>query len=157
VTGLDAGVRESLARAIHEAYLERFGGGSRPGANPWESLSEDLRDASRAQAADLHVKAALAGCTIVPLDGADADFSLTDHEVETLARHEHARWLSERSGAGWTHGDQHDEEARRHPDMVEYDALSEEAKEKDRDVVRGMLKILELEGYGLRRQTGQTP
>ncbi|MBN2404475.1 MAG: RyR domain protein [Coriobacteriia bacterium] len=149
----DVGVRESLARAIHEAYLVRFGGEPGSGAVPWGSLAEDLRNAARGQADDLVVKAALVGCSIVPQDRAQVDFSLTDDEIEMLARHEHSRWMSERMSSGWTYGDLRDDQTKRHPDMVEYDALSEEAKDKDRDVIRRMLVILESGGYGLRRQT----
>ena len=149
---LDPATRETLARAVHEAYLERFAGGpDDPETRRWEALPEETREANRAQVDDIVSKAALIGCAITGSSDADAAFAFADAEIELLARQEHDRWMAERSGAGWVFGDPRDDEAKRHPDLIPFEDHSEEDKEKDREAVRRIPELLRSAGYGLRR------
>jgi voltage-gated potassium channel Kch len=131
---------EDMARAGHRAYMAAaMARGETPAVNPsmvpWEELPEDLREANRAQAADVEEKLAAIGCTI----GATADdFAFTDAEVELLARREHDRWMAERRSRGWTFGPVRDDERKVHPKLVPWDELTTIDREKDRTAVRAI-------------------
>jgi hypothetical protein len=112
VIGLD--LAEVLARTSHQRYLlERIADGAKPGSaaalRPWETLDEDLRAASRAQAFDMGRKMAALGCLLVPRSAADRGFTYHPGEIELLARREHDRWLTERGTRGWHYGPRRDD------------------------------------------------
>jgi hypothetical protein len=148
LTGLDAGTIERLARAIHDAYRAQFAG--RPEVDaPWDALPDDIREANRAQARDIPVKLAAIGCVVA--EGPDsAGFHFTGDEVETLSRHEHERWMAQRTAAGWRLGDRDDAE-HHHPDLVPWDQLPDVARDKDRDAVVNMPRLLAVAGLHIRR------
>lgn len=71
--------------------------------------------------------------------------------VEMLAKNAHETWAVARLAMGWKHGPHRDDDAKLHPCLVSYAALSEEEKDIDRDiVVATVLAILAL-GYEVRR------
>ncbi|MGI5156171.1 RyR domain-containing protein [Microbispora sp. CA-102843] len=78
-------------------------------------------------------------------------FSLKDYEIEQLAMMEHERWLRDLVADGWTRGPVRDEENRRHPDLDSWDNISDAAKEKDRDTVRNLPRILATAGFQIVR------
>ena len=59
---------------------------------------------------------------------------------------EHARWWADRGLNGWQYGATRDDAQKIHPNMVPYENLSEADKQKDRDSVMEMTKILRAEG-----------
>jgi hypothetical protein len=88
----------------------------------------------------------------------DADlFEFTPEEIETLAELEHERWMDERIRAGFKLGPTRDEVERTHPDILPWEELSEDVKEKDRVFVRGLPAYLAGIGYQIVRRgaTGQ--
>jgi uncharacterized membrane protein len=143
---LEASVTERLARAMHAAYLRaRLARGeapaSRPALRPWEELPEDLRDANRDQARHVGDKLAAIGCVVLPhLDGPGGFVYQDEDEVRLLARMEHDRWMRERRRAG-----------RAHPDLVPWEDLSPEAREKDTRFVLDMPALLEEAGFRIVR------
>lgn len=148
---LDDHAREALARAIHEEHLRRTAADA-PAAGPldaaeprvpWQDLPEEARAALRRRADDIAVKMALIGAALVPVDEAlDGESRFTLPELEILSRHEHERWMREKTAAGWTRGPVLDPVARTHPSLVGYEELPEHEKEKDRRVVRRIPKLL---------------
>lgn len=62
---------------------------------------------------------------------------LTRDELTTLARLEHRRWMVNRLMNGWRQGAKKDPSLKTHPDLVEWDNLTEEARGKDFRVVTG--------------------
>ncbi|MEC9072690.1 MAG: RyR domain-containing protein, partial [Myxococcota bacterium] len=64
--------------------------------------------------------------------------------VELLAKVEHRRWMASKIMAGWQHGETRNDRLRRHNCLVDYDALSEIDKEKDRDTARSVPTLLEM-------------
>jgi len=172
-------VIELLARAIHERYLEHELGkghaaGSRPGLRPWEELPETLRDASRAQAAGFEAVIRRQNWLLVPLDdagnsgngesregGGDTEsgsrpgerFRFTTDEIELLARAEHERWRRHKRRQGYSYGPVQNDSGpdRRHPSMVGWDALTEEDRDRDRDVIRNMPAVLARAGLRIVR------
>jgi hypothetical protein len=135
------GVRETLARAIHENYVTaRLADDpllDDPALVPWERLPPRLKESNRSQAASIVEKLHAIGCDICPMiDWSSARFSFTPGEVEYLAEQEHVRWLHEMNTKGFSFGATKDENAKTHPSMIPYENLSEDEKEKDRETVR---------------------
>lgn len=145
-------IDDRYARLIHEAYCveddracaidpER----KRSASNrPWEQLPETLRNANRRPADHFEVKLRALGLALVRKDDA-APARLTKHELDLLARMEHDRWWADRALDGWRHGDVRNDQQKEHPDMVPYQKLNEATRQKDRDNVRTMIRILDQE------------
>jgi voltage-gated potassium channel Kch len=149
-------VRELLAQAVHQEYVRhqrRQGispGPDRPAVQFWETLGEDHRAASRAQAEDFPRKLALVGRKAVHVpDGLIELASFTDEELERLARDEHDRWCAERKRQGWTYGTPRCNEKKRHPNLVPWEdpRLDEKTKDIDRMAIRRLPAILALADY----------
>ncbi len=140
------------ARAVHEDYLSHYVPkdkiGTRPQWRHWDDLSEEARDDNRAVASHMAIKLRDLGLRLVA-KGSPAIDGLTDEMVEALSRAEHARWLANRVLAGWRHGETRDDAAKRHPDIVPYDALSEATKEKDRSQVRALSETVKAMKMGV--------
>lgn len=152
---IDPDTLRRLARTIHEGYLDerrRLGDamGATPALVPWEGLDDDLRQANLAQARDILGKVARVGAVVRP--GPDpAGFAFTDEEVERLSRIEHQRWSRQRRASGWVRGPVRDDERRHHPDLIPWRHLSEAARDKDRQVVRNVPRLLAAAGLHARR------
>jgi hypothetical protein len=147
---------ERLARAIHDQYLrEQEQDGIPMGATPtmtsWGTLSEDGKEANRAQARDVLAKLDRIGCGVKATAQADVRFAFTAEELETLARHEQVRWFDQRLSAGWAYGPIRDDERKRHPSLVAWDHLSESERDKDRRAVRNIPAVLATQGLGVSR------
>ncbi|WP_067479983.1 RyR domain-containing protein [Actinomadura hibisca] len=153
---------EQLARAIHDHYVvnQTRRGRTRwdnPALVPWARLPEDLRTANREQALGISGKLAAVGATLAPHVGEGPPFCFEDEEVELLARVEHVRWVEERGRAGWSFGPHRDDERRLHPQMKDWAALDEENREKDRDAVRALPRILADAGFQIVRLPRTAP
>lgn len=147
---------EHLARAIHEQYLTEAlqsgsGWGSRPAMRPWHSLDGDLRAANRAQAVHIGTKLRGIGCTIAPNPIWGEAERLDRKTVEHLAELEHERWCAAMDEQGWTHGSTYDKTRRIHPDLVGWDDLPEQSRDKDRRAVRALPAILGNVGFQIVR------
>jgi len=75
--------------------------------------------------------------------------------VERLARNSHDVWGRMRQSEGWTYGPTRNDCNKRHPDLVEYERLSETEKEYDRELARQLLKTLIAFGYTVSRELPQ--
>lgn len=146
---------DRLARTIHQNYLEKYPpkSGEKPSLaqRPWQCLPENFKQANRAQADHIDVKLRVIGCERVPAQEIAAPFSFTAEEIETLAETEHRRWIADKRLAGWVYGARSDRERKLHASLVPWDQLSEEEKQKDRDTVLIIPKLLDLAGYIIRR------
>jgi hypothetical protein len=67
--------------------------------------------------------------------------------TEPLAQNIHAVWARQRLRDGWVWGPARDDVAKRHPSLVEYDALSEGEKEYDRQVALETLRTVMSLGF----------
>jgi hypothetical protein len=155
-----ADLNDRLARAIHQGYLEaRAARGDSPEDNksmrPWEELPEYLQQSNFTQAAHIGVMLSRIHCVITPESDLPHDFAFTDAEAELLAEMEHERWVLERQAAGFGYGPQRDE--RHHPDLVDWEQLSEPARDKDRDAIRQFPAILEMAGFQVLRLRPAAP
>lgn len=153
------GTHEILARSIHEIYLKNLADGARdPKANPaaveWEALPAGLKESNRRQADHIGLKLMAIGCAITtPLTDWDAEsFRFEAGEVEMMAKMEHERWLREKTSEGWLGAaGSKDPAGRTHPDMVAWDSLSEEGKNKNRESVKALPWLLASAGFQVYR------
>jgi hypothetical protein len=128
---------EATAIAMHAAYQEAtktLPPGSPESIAAWDALSENLRDANRAAAE--HVPILLAAVGLRAGDAAN------DETIERMARIEHRRWIADRLDRGWRYAPIRDNAQLLHPSMLDYDALPEMEREKDRNQVRTILGLL---------------
>jgi voltage-gated potassium channel Kch len=154
------GTTEVLARAKHEQYIRdehRRGvdSSANEAAVPWDELPENLKRSNRLFADSVWTKLEAAGCLLVPAPLADPDFvslPLTDAEVEEMAIAEHDRWSHDMIKDGWrlTQGPKNSAE-KHHPDLIPWEALSEEARDKDREAITGLPGILASAGFEMVR------
>ena len=147
---------EELAKAAHILYCEEAKKrGERPEDNAalrsWDELADDLRDANRAQVADIPVKLRMLGYAIASGRGlSPSAMQLSNDRVERAAMYEHERWMNERRRNGWVWAPVRDNARKHHPLIVEWDQLPEVEKDKDRAVVRSVPRLLETAGFSVR-------
>ena len=153
---IEGAERDKIARAMHEDYVAReIAKGNTPEENPsmvgWEALPERLKESNRHQADHLADRLRAFGYRIASITDRDAGlFEFEPDEIEAMARMEHDRWCEERRSAGYTYAPGPKTDTT-HPDLVPYDDLSEEDKEKDRDMVRGLPRFLARAGLRIER------
>lgn len=148
------GMRETVARAIHEGYRADQAG-RKPADDPamadWDHLPEHLRESNRQQAAHIFEKLRVTGYEARPAEGGDPEpISFTDDEVELMAELEHDRWTAERLADGWKPGAR-DVLAKTSPYLVGWNELPEEVREWDREPVRRIPELLAGVGLEIRR------
>ncbi|MFB9239122.1 RyR domain-containing protein [Plantactinospora siamensis] len=147
---------ERLGRAIHQAYvLERRRNGDTPATNPalvpWEELPPATRESNRKQARDIGRKLARVGCALYPRVGPSPEYALAEPEVELLAELEHERWSRARRDAGWSYGEQRDDDRRLHPAVVDWKDLSDDMRERNYSEIRELPEILADAGFRIVR------
>jgi hypothetical protein len=135
------GTSETMAQAFHAGYVNvemaKGSDPSSPSTRPWEDLAETFRRSNRNLAFDIGPKLRKVNCAIETMADWDAPvFVFDDGEEELLAQLEHDRWSDDRKRDGWTYGPVRDNLRKHHPDLVPWEQLTDETKEKDRDAVR---------------------
>jgi len=145
---------EPLAEAIHREYLAHVKAGTGvppPTAVPWADLTEEFRDSNRNQAREIQEKLRTVNCGIMPkaMGVARVVTAFTDEQVELLSRMEHDRWMAEKLQNGWVAGTPRDDDKKIHPDLVPWEVLPEQEKEKDRNSVRTIPYLLREAGFGI--------
>jgi len=139
---------DTLAKAFHIDYRATYGE-----LAEWVELTEDLRNSNRGAADHVDIKLHAIGCDRVAARNLPVDaFEFTNSESELLSQIEHRRWCADRYLSGWTLGEKKDPAQKTHPDLVSWDQLSEEAKEKNRKQVRRLPEILASSGFAIRRK-----
>ncbi len=143
---------EALAKVVHEDFCRDSRGQAPAGSLlPWDRLSEDLKDANRAQVADIPAKLRMIGLELSASDGRRAiEIELTQDQVEQMAVREHDRWMDERKKNGWTYAPVRDNARKHHPCLIPWDSLAEAEKEKDRRAVRNVPRLIEEAGFRVR-------
>jgi uncharacterized membrane protein len=148
-------VTEQLAQAIHRTYLQAAAGrgealSSRPSLREWEELPDEVKESNRAQARQVGEKLAVIGCFMVPAFDRALTFEFEDEEVQLLAQLEHERWMGERMARGYASGPAR--QGRTHPDLVLWEELPDEEREKNVAAVQSIPALLDNVGFqALRR------
>jgi hypothetical protein len=149
------GLRESLALAIHETYLQMpspDGEGAAPAAVPWGDVAPEFVTSSRSQAEHLTVKLKELRCRLRPHDGLKPPLRFEPEEVERLARLEHERWDAEKKSQGWVNGKARDDTRKVHPSVdVAWEELDKPEADKDRRFVEELPRMLTSFGYEIYR------
>jgi hypothetical protein len=141
--------REQLARQIHANYckIQKENNNTESGIKTleWERLSEEYREANRAQADDIINKLGRFG---YGYDAGDSFFETVKEfpqsNLEAMAVTEHDRWMQQRLSAGWRFAPgPKNEQEKTSPYLVPWDQLEDKVKELDRDAVRGIIPLFE--------------
>ncbi len=70
--------------------------------------------------------------------------------VEMLAKNTHDHWAMLRMTQGWTYGPNRNDEAKQHPDLIEYNELPESEKEYDRRSATEAIKAIMTLGFDIK-------
>ena len=177
--GFEDALIEELARAAHDVY--RQGLRAREQANgalaDYDDLPEELKEQNRDNVRDIRRKLEHLGYTMVPACSRGSEFTFSENEVEELAEMEHRRWMRLKMRQGYHYGPERDEAKKLNPGLLPWRKMSEEEiaetftlaeaaamdrepldekmKQRDRDLVRGIPRILAQARYTIR--TGEEP
>lgn len=164
---LEEGTHGTLARAIHETYLDemaRLGLGyhaaNRPAVLPWDDLAENYRRENLRQAEHIGLLLRQVGCGASAWTDYAADqFEFAPEEVERMARLEHERWRADREAQGWRFAPQRDNQRRLHPALLPWEdqRLAETEREKTRGGVRKIPLYLARAGLQVYRRVSAVP
>ena len=128
--------QDRLAQAIHADYLQQVEATapnttseSKAFQQAWLALSEEAKDANRAQADHIIYKLLLTGQN----PATPPQFS--PEQIEQLAETEHQRWAAHLYLNGWRYGSVRDDAAKQHPSLVSWVDLNEGERQKDRDTI----------------------
>jgi hypothetical protein len=146
---VEGGVREQLARALHEDHVARTGVGD--GLHrPWDELGDEQRESSRRQADAIIAGLAGVDRELAPLrHWGRPTATLTPVEVEQLAEGEHQRWFDERTAAGWRYGAVRDDGRKENPLLVPWTDLGPDERKVNTDGVEGWPAMLARAGFEL--------
>lgn len=143
-----------MARAKHDDYIAQEGAkGITASENPslmaWDELPVSLQESNRRFAASVAETLEVVGATLEPLrDEIVPDLAIDTAQLEQLAIREHDRWANDLRKDGWVFASGSKDPIRKtHPLLVAWDELSEEEREKDRDAIRAIPRMLAHAGY----------
>jgi hypothetical protein len=144
---------DAVARAMHSHYRSSRdpARGSYPGDRPWNQLPESLKMANRHRADGLRFLLSQAELDMVP-SAKPALVELDRAEIERLAQLEHRRWMIERQLLGYAHGETRSHFGLRHALLVDWEALPEAERERNRSEIAAIPATLAAVGYELRRR-----
>jgi hypothetical protein len=136
---------------------------------PYSKLPEEERAQNRGNVRDIPAKLASAGYVMVPARSNEPPFNFPGGDLEALAEAEHDRWMKAKIGAGYRWGAKTDPKKKLHKDLLPWRKLTaaenaarytpleaaalgrkilpEKEKEKDRDLIRGIPRILARAGF----------
>lgn len=156
---LQASGIEIMARARHDDYLAQesargHGPADNPSLVPWHQLPDSLKDSNRRFASSVGDTLADLGARLRPLRPGAAEarpgLHIVVEDLEVLARREHDRWMSSLAADGWTFSPAaKNAQARTHPLLVDWTELDEAERQKDRDAILAIPRMLARVGYEL--------
>jgi len=145
---------EELAPAVHQFFRALCDKEGWPITYDMDyaDLPDGVKADNIAAAARIPRVLALVGLAVVSKDHPSTlpqakVLSIIEANMELLAECEHDGWMEQKYRDGWSHSLVRDDEAKKHPCLVQYATLSEEDKEKDRNAVRHYPDIVALAGY----------
>jgi hypothetical protein len=161
VSELVPDLRETIAKAIHEAYRHAWRGKVRNidlSIAKWDKLPDYLKESNRQQADHMFDKLHRIGCTVRKVTDRDIVLmTFTEDEIEIMAEMEHTRWNEERLRDGWRWGKKRDIIKKTSPYLVGWSELLEDVKERDRQTVRKIPEFLAKVRLEIQRQFCRQP
>ena len=137
---------EQMAQQIHESYLKKMkaaGNTNHPSVIEWHELSEEIKEANRAQARSIEDKLKMIGLSFGKKNITFPVIEeLDESTVLSLAEIEHVRWMDDKIAHGWVYAPVRDDENKHHPCLVPYEDLPVEEQNKDIDAVKNMISLL---------------
>lgn len=89
--------------------------------------------------------------TPIPLDSKNVELADDLLQLtEKLAENAHDHWAMLRIKEGWKWGEQRDDTAKTHPDLIPYEELSDSEKQYDRNTAIETLKAIITLGYEIK-------
>jgi len=149
---LSGKVLEDLAEAAHEIYREGLkarGEETYASTVPYSDLPENLKEQNRQNVRDIPLKLASENYIMIPARSNEPPFDFPGKALETLTEREHERWMKAKLADGWSYAPETDEDLKLSQALLPWDELPEEEKKKDRNLVRGIPKILARAGYAI--------
>ncbi|MGZ8944918.1 MAG: NAD-binding protein [Methylococcaceae bacterium] len=148
---------DELGKSLHEGYLEQCKINpekdieENPAKVDWVSLPSRYKKGNR-QAGD-HVDSKLRALRAHISDSPNRDeFEYDEDKLDILAETEHRRWMASKYLDGWQYGKPRNDAARRHPDLVPWDELSEGTKGYDRgQISKDIPQAIKLSGKSIAR------
>jgi len=156
---ITGGTHEMLAQQIHELFVrneEKKGLTQKDNPNicPWEELEDNKKESNRGQVDDILSKLRRIHCGIEPLTSLGTlPSSFSDEEVDVLAKREYNRWKNDLLKDDWTDGEIRDDDKKIHP-LLQYswEELSEDEKDKNREIIRDIPPVLRRAGFQIYRR-----
>jgi hypothetical protein len=155
---LDPVMIEKMAPEMHRIYCETLSSqGYTPGKPSkefpknmenlvaYEELPLDRKVQNKELARDIPHKLTLKEYVLLPASSGKTCYEFTMEELESLSINEHQRWMCEKLAKGYTKGD--DRDRMQNPNLIEWAELSDDVKEWDRALIRGIPGILTNHGY----------
>jgi hypothetical protein len=145
---LPGGTHERLGGLLHKDYVATQRAAGRTAVDnvallPWDELSAEFKESNLQEADYIWVKLGAVGCRVKPLASrAAAPFEFTSEEIETMARLEHERWMSERRMKGWNYGPNRDDQRKLNPNLQAWDRLPDAVREYNRQTIRDLPALL---------------
>jgi hypothetical protein len=159
---LEGPMLESLAEAAHAVYCEGeqargFKYGSKTDKKrkinnamvAYSELPEEMKQANRLNVRDIPSKLSVARYIMIPARSNEPAFNFPGDDLEMLAEAEHKRWMQSKLDEGWAYAPKMDRAKKLHNCLVPWENLPDKEKEKDRDLVRGIPRILARAGYAI--------
>lgn len=133
---------ERIAMEIHERYRLINKDINPEFLKPWDELNEELKNSSRDQAKHITNALLTVHYDISYVKENPNPIKLTENELDILAEYEHNRWYYHKKETGWSYGEVKDSEKKTDPELVPWEEISCEIKEKVREMVRIWPEIL---------------
>ena len=149
---LEGEILEKLAEAAHEIYregLKKRKSQSYAGSFSYADLPEDFKEQNRRTVRDIPVKLAKAGYAMIPARSNEPPFNFPGEPLEQLAEMEHESYLQAKLADDWKYAPETNKDKKLNKTLLPWDQLPEDEKEKDRDLVRGIPKMLAWAGFAI--------
>jgi hypothetical protein len=144
---------DAAAKRAHELFRHSAAGRLSTAASlDWQDLSFDLQEENRSLVDHALVKARDRFCQLLPLTTTRALQIDSGQTVvtEASARTEHLRWRISHAVLGWSPGTVRDDDAHRHPSMIEWDELPSAERAKDIAAAGEYAALVNAQGLALR-------
>ena len=117
----------------------------------FSDLTQDEQEQNRDTVRHIYRKLTASGFMMIPARSNESPFSFPGEYLEFLSMLEHERWMALKQANGWKYGEVTDKVRKTHVNMVPWEELTDEEKEKDREFVRAIPHILAKAGYTIVR------
>jgi hypothetical protein len=135
--GWKFGPRKSEADKTHPLLVE------------YEQLPEEYKESNRMTVRNIPKKLARAGYVMMPSRSNEPALEFPGGHLESLAEYEHELWMEAQTAAGFQPGQPTRQQPLLNEHLVPWSQLHDKIKQIDRDLIRGIPKILSEAGYAV--------